>query len=333
MQKKDKSLTARVVLSPSELPDPCCGYSAEWDRNWFNPPLDAPDLPTLAIVIPSFNQARFIEQTIRNILLQNYSRLELIIIDGGSTDGTQEIIRKYEPWIDYWVSEPDRGMYDALNKGFQRSSGDIMGWSPTGDLYVSGALQIVGKALRACPDVSWVTSQWKVKINEVGEETSRYKVPGFSREAFFRGLYMPHGCASARHTIQQQSTFWRRKLWYECGGAMDATMKGAGDFELWSRFFRKAELFSLDKPIGVFRTHEGQESVAHEERMTIESRQALTRTGGLCMPPWKARLRRQFRSRAPLRWIGKALHMSWNACFLESGGSDRFSTMRKDIDA
>ena len=208
-----------------------------------------------------------------------------------------------------------------------------MGWSPTGDLYVSGALQIVGKALRACPDVSWVTSQWKVKINEVGEETSRYKVPGFSREAFFRGLYMPHGCASARHTIQQQSTFWRRKLWNDCGGAMDATMKGAGDFELWSRFFQKADLFCLDKPIGVFRTHEGQESVAHGERMTIESRQALTRTGGLCMPPWKARLRRRFRSRAPLRWIGKALHMSWNACFLKSGGSDQFSTMRKDIDA
>ena len=299
--------------SVDSLPPPEPGYDLQCDVSAWSPPLAEGGLPRLTIVTPSFNQASFIEQTIRNILLQNYPSLEYIIIDGGSTDGTQEIIRKYEPWIDYWVSEPDRGMYDALNKGFQVGSGDIMGWSPTGDVYVAGALQMMGSAFGSDKEVEWVTSAWKVKIDEEGNELRRYRVPGFSRRAFLQGLYMTHGCAAARYTVQQQSTFWRRGLWTRAGGKMDDTMKGAGDFELWSRFFANAELYSIDEPIGVFRTHEGQESVAHAVRMRGEAERALWRSGGTCLPLWRAEWARRLGRLASRSTMLQRCGFGWQA--------------------
>jgi len=233
--------------------------------------------PKLSIVTPSFNQGRFIERTIRCILLQGYPDLEYIVIDGGSTDETLKIIEKYQEWIAYWVSEPDTGMYDALNKGFAQSTGDIMAWSPTGDVYEPGALNIVGQIFRQKSEVEWLTSLFKIKCDEEGRELARYRVKGFNRKAFESGLHTPRGKGATRYAIQQQSTFWRRSLWERCGGGMDTSMKGAGDFELWSRFFLHSELYSLNWPIGVFMTHEGQESVANSERMAQEQEEALRR--------------------------------------------------------
>ena len=91
--------------------------------------------PKISIVTPSFNHAQFLEETILSVISQNYPDLEYIIIDGGSTDGSVEIIKKYEQYLTYWISEPDNGQSDALNKGFTRATGDIYGWLNSDDLY------------------------------------------------------------------------------------------------------------------------------------------------------------------------------------------------------
>lgn len=277
------------------LPDAEPEYNPEWDQK-FSKLVQITDLslPKLSIVTPSLNHGHFIEQTIRCILLQGYPNLEYIIIDGGSTDGTVDIIKKYEKHIAYWISESDNGMYDALNKGFARSTGEIMAWSPAGDRYEPSALIVVGNVFQQLQEVEWLTSLYKVKCDEAGNETARYKVDGFCGKAFLKGLNFLGGNPYARYMIQQQSTFWRRSLWDKSGACMDASMKVAGDFELWARFFRNgARLYAVDQPVGVFMSHSGQESVENSDQMLREQTLVFERAGGKHM----SRLEGYFRSR------------------------------------
>lgn len=256
-------------------------------------------LPRISIVTPSFNQGRFIESTIQSILDQGYPNLEYIIIDGGSTDNTLDVIRKYENDISYWTSEPDSGMYDAINKGFAQSTGEIMAWSPTGDLYKPGALKLVGRVFARFPQIEWLTSLYKTKCDEAGNETDCYPVKGYNRRAFVKGLNFPGGSPYHRYTIQQQSTFWRRGLWERAGGRMDAAMQGAGDFELWCRFYQHAELVAVERPIGVFRSHEGQTSVSADRTMCDERATAFHRNGGRTMGWIEGALRDRLLRRRP----------------------------------
>lgn len=106
---------------------------------------DGRDWPKISIVTPSYNQGQFIEETIRSVLLQGYPNLEYIVIDGGSTDNSLEIIQKYEPWLRYWISEPDEGQADAIHKGFQRASGDLLAWQNSDDFYQLGAFQRIAE--------------------------------------------------------------------------------------------------------------------------------------------------------------------------------------------
>jgi glycosyltransferase involved in cell wall biosynthesis len=110
------------------------------------------DLPVISIVTPSYNQASFLEETILSVLNQGYENLEYTVIDGGSTDGSVEIIRKYEARLAHWVSEPDEGQYHALQKGFSRAQGDLLGWLNSDDVYLPGALTAVGRAYANHPD-------------------------------------------------------------------------------------------------------------------------------------------------------------------------------------
>jgi glycosyltransferase involved in cell wall biosynthesis len=135
------------VLSEAEGPDDRPRTIDDNDSSFVHrPSSDASRAwPRISIVTPSYNQAQFIEETIRSVLLQGYPNLEYIIIDGGSDDGSVEIIRRYEPWLTYWVSEPDRGQSHAINKGFKKVTGEIIAWLNSDDVYVSNALARVNK--------------------------------------------------------------------------------------------------------------------------------------------------------------------------------------------
>lgn len=212
----------------------------------------AHNLPTISIVTPSYNQAQFLEEAILSILNQNYPQLEYIIIDGGSTDGSVDIIRKYENQLAYWVSEPDAGHYAAVNKGFAKATGEIMAWLNSDDMYLPWTFKTVASIMSELPEVEWLTTFnlcfWDWEGFCVGVRT----IPGYSREAFLDGCYLPWG-ENALGWIQQESTFWRRSLWEKIGNSIPTKLKLAGDFDLWSRFYTYADLYGTFSPLSGFR--------------------------------------------------------------------------------
>jgi hypothetical protein len=197
------------------------------------------------LVTPVFNSAHYLDATICSVLSQNYPNLEYIIVDGGSTDGTIDIIRSYEPQLHAWISEPDRGIYDALNKGFARSSGEIMGWINASDLLHVRSLFVVGSVFRSFPEVQWITGRPST-LNAEGMPIAILNLRRWARRPFLAG---------ANRYIQQESTFWRRNLWRDAGGGMDLDWGVPADFELWVRFFRHTKLYSVDALIGAYRSH------------------------------------------------------------------------------
>jgi glycosyltransferase involved in cell wall biosynthesis len=201
--------------------------------------------PKISLVTPVFNSARYLEATFRSVLSQGYPNLEYIVVDGGSTDGSAEIIRRYEGQLHSWISEPDHGMYDAINKGFARSSGELMGWISATDMLHAGSLFVVGSVFRTFPQVEWITGR-PTGFSDDGMAAEILKLRRWSRWAFLAG---------ANRYIQQESTFWRRSLWDRAGSRVDDSRRNASDFELWVRFFRFAKLYSVDALIGGFRSH------------------------------------------------------------------------------
>lgn len=207
--------------------------------------------PKISIVTPSFNQGEYLEECIESVLSQGYPNLEYIIMDGGSTDNSIEIIRKYEKYLAYWQSQPDGGQYPAINAGFRRSSGDIMAWINSDDRYYPGALAAVGQAFSDCPDIHWLTGRPSV-IDAQGQITDVQRLPSLTYADYLdpeRDIF-----------LQQESTFWRRALWDKAGAQLDDRLTLAADFELWLRFFRFDKLYSIDRLLGAFRWHEGQKS-------------------------------------------------------------------------
>ena len=221
--------------------------------------------PKITLVTAVYNGEEYLEETIRSIVNQGYPNLEYIVVDDGSTDGTVEIIRKYERAVSCWFSQANQGLYAALNAGFARSTGEIMGWLNSSDLLQVNGLFTVGSVFRAfgaetgaagLRDVEWITGRI-TKISATGMTIDVLPVRRWSRGRFLAG---------ANKHIQQESTFWRRSLWERAGGKLSTEYRAEGDFELWVRFFRHARLYSVNALIGGYRLHDHALSSSDMER-------------------------------------------------------------------
>lgn len=221
--------------------------------------------PKISIVTASYNLAPYLEQTILSVLSQQYPNLEYIVIDGGSTDGSVDIIRKYEKKLAYWASEPDGGLYDALQKGFDRSTGEIMAWLNADDMYHPSALSIVGEVFARFPEVHWLTG-FPTCFDEAGRTVKvKPNTRLWSKYDYYLGHYQ---------WIQQESTFWRRTLWDQSGATFSADCRLAGDYDLWLRFFRHQRLYSVEALIGGYRIRKNQLSrqYAHQYQQEVKRR-------------------------------------------------------------
>lgn len=243
----------------------------------------------ISLVTPSYNQVQFLEPAMRSVIGQNQD-IEYIVVDGGSTDGSVSVIEKLEDHLAWWVSEPDRGQYDALNKGFNRSTGDVMGWLNSDDLHTHWCLSIVDEIFSTLPEVEWLTTLFPLRWDARGRAIECVPQRGFDRGAFLRGENLSGGNWYASGWIQQESTFWRRSLWEKAGAGLDLRYGVAADFELWARFFQFSALVGVAAPLAGFRQHGNQRSLALMADYKLEAIQALAEHGGRPGGKWSSQL-------------------------------------------
>lgn len=257
--------------------------------------------PKISIVTPSFNQGAYLESCLRSVLDQDYPNLEYIVIDGASRDNSLEILRRYAPRLSSWVSEPDEGHFPALEKGFARSSGEIMGWVNSDDLYLPWTLRVAGEIFASLPQVSWITSQYPILVDVKGSAVQTRRLDGFNRRAFYRGRNVPLNRFFYTGFIQQESTFWRRSLWEQAGSRLDVTLPLACEFELWARFWQHAELHAVGVPLAGFRVQPEQKTHRGYSRYLQEAELVLGRYGHKRPGQWETAARRLLRL-LPRRW-------------------------------
>lgn len=199
--------------------------------------------PKITVVTPSYNQGEFIERTILSIISQNYPNLEYFIIDGGSTDNTVEIIKKYQDKIDYWVSEKDRGQTDAINKGMRRATGDIVCWINSDDVLLPNALLTVREYVLKYPKVDFFNG---ITI-EIDKDDNILKCTGI----IINKWLFKHGAKN----ISQQGMFWKRRLFEEVG-FLDESFHALMDLEFQIRIYELNKSIKLiNKPLGAIRIY------------------------------------------------------------------------------
>jgi hypothetical protein len=220
-----------------------------------------PDLrvpPLITVVTPSFGQAAFLERTLRSVLDQDYPRLEYIVQDGGSRDGTIAILERYRDRLARCVSAPDRGQADAINRGFAGTTGEVMGYLNSDDLLLPGTLHAVAAAFERHPEVDVIYGH-RVVIDEEDREIGRWVLPTHDDDVLSWADYVP-----------QETLFWRRRIWERAGARMDESFRFALDWDLLLRFRDAgARFLRLPRFLGCFRVHAAQKTSAQMEAVGL----------------------------------------------------------------
>jgi glycosyltransferase involved in cell wall biosynthesis len=257
--------------------------------------------PLVSIVTPSYNQGRYLEATIHSVLDQDYPHVEYIIIDGGSTDGSLEIIDRYANQLAYWVSEPDDGQTDAINKGFNYAHGDILAWLNSDDLYRPGAVTDVVEYFHDNPEVGMVYGDADY-IDDTGKVIGQFPAAQTDYKRLRRGYVH----------IPQQATFFRARLW-QMVGPLDPSFYFALDYDLWVRIATLAPIRYYPRTWAAFRLHRDAKSLAEADRCWPEMIRVHERLGGgrLSVIYAKYLLRRLLEPVMPLRLHTRLWLQQW----------------------
>ncbi len=224
----------------------------------------------ISVVMPSFNQAGFIERSLNSVINQAYEGLELIVMDGGSSDGTRDILERYSDHLALWRSEPDAGQSDALNKGFQAATGEIFGWLNSDDLYLPGALHYVAQIFAAEPKVDVVYGDWLMLDERERILEHCPALPASRTRLITEGFF-----------CNAQAMFWRRSL-HERIGELDTRLHYTMDFDLFLRMISVAgprAFFRTSRPLGCFRVYAGQKTGSAAEKSASEHLAVIERAG------------------------------------------------------
>lgn len=227
-------------------------------------------LPRFSIITPSLNQARFIRQTIESVLSQDYPDIEYIVMDGGSTDSTVEILHEYSGRLQ-WISEKDEGQADAINKGIQRATGELIGFINSDDYLLPGALRIAAERLLEAPERQWLTGDYVI-IDQQGHPIQPFTT---SYKRLYRKLSSPAVLAFTNY-IAQPSTFWKREVHNEIG-YLDKSLCYTFDYDFWMRLMQICRPYCVEIPLSAFRIHPASKGGSKYESQFREELEVLQR--------------------------------------------------------
>jgi glycosyltransferase involved in cell wall biosynthesis len=225
-------------------------------------------VPLISVVVPSYNQCQFLAETLTSIFAQADVNLEVIVVDGGSTDGSVDLIKRHASQLAWWVSEPDRGQSHALNKGFAKATGDWLTWLNSDDLFLAGALLTLREKIEREPEKQWWIGGGRF-IDERGRVLRHYRAPA--------GLVHPSQLSDWRtHWFAQPGTFFSRRLFAEAGGQVREDLRYAMDLELWLRFLAKSSPGFIDSELSAYRLHAAAKTTVLTPDCELEIVRVLT---------------------------------------------------------
>lgn len=224
--------------------------------------------PLVSIITPSFNQVEYLEETLLSVLEQDYENIEYLVIDGGSTDGSLEIIKKYEHRLSAWISESDMGQADAINKGFSMAKGEIFAWLNSDDTYLPGAVSEAVRYLEENYHTGMVYGK-AYYIDEQGKRVALYPAGPTDHRGLKRGV----------NTIPQQTMFFRSKIW-RMVGPLDPSFYYAMDYDLWTRISAVSPIGFHEEFMANFRLQSASKSMTAANRCWPEMMKVHFRDGG-----------------------------------------------------